>query len=486
MLGASIIILISAFSTKLSKRFNVPLLIIFLAIGMLVGSEGIGHVYFDDSNLAYIIATLALCFILFDGGLETQVKDIKPVIKEGASLSVMGVLLNAVFFAFPIYYLTKLNLAESFLASATVASTDAATVFFLLKFNNINLKYKLRNILEFESGSNDPMAYVLVLVFISVVKAEGGSFMYYVTFFFSQMLIGLAMGFLCGYLSEIILKRLKLKIEELYSIVLVGILLLTFSATNLVYGNGFLAIYILGIMLRSKKYLFKNSTLKFFSVISWFMQMILFICLGLLVFPSKLMGFAVVGIILALILVFIVRPASVFVTLYFFGKKLNRRSKFYISWGGLKGAVPIVFAIFVKVSEIPNSDVIFNLIFFIVIVSVLIQGMTLPFGAKWLNLNSEEDIIKDKSDSEELEYFEDQMLELNILGDSKFIDKHISEIRFPEDSLITLIKRGEEYVHPKGGTKIKLDDKLIIVCRNKIDFFNFVEEMYQPEVVGDR
>ena len=482
MFGVAIIILISAFSTKLSKRFNVPLLIIFLFIGMLAGSEGIGKIYFDDSNIAYIVATLSLCFILFAGGLETQVKDIKPVLKEGASLSVLGVLLNAVFFAFPIYFLTKLNLAESFLASATVASTDAATVFFLLKFNNINLKHKLRNILEFESGSNDPMAYVLVLVFISVVKAEGGSFVYYIIFFFRQMLIGFAMGFICGYLSEIVLEKLKLKIEELYSIVLVGILLLTFSATNLAYGNGFLAIYILGIMLRSKKYLFKNSTLKFFSVISWFMQMTLFICLGLLVFPSQLIGFTLVGIILALILVFIVRPASVFATLFFFGKKLNAKSKLYISWGGLKGAVPIVFAIFVKVSGIPNADIIFNLIFFIVIVSVLIQGTTLAFAAKYLKLDSEEEILKDKSETRELEYFEDQMLELNILADSKFLDKRLSEITLPEDSLITLIKRGEEYIHPKGSTKIKVNDKLIIMCKDKVDFFNYIEETHQPAV----
>jgi potassium/hydrogen antiporter len=298
------------------------------------------------------------------------------------------------------------------------------------------------------------------------------------------MLIGLAMGFICGYLSEIVLERLKLRIEELYSIVLVGILLLTFSATNLLYGNGFLAIYILGIMIRSKKYLFKNSTLKFFSVISWFMQMALFICLGLLVFPSKLLAFTHIGIILALILVFVVRPASVFATLYFFGKKLNARSKLYISWGGLKGAVPIVFAIFVLVSGVHNSGIIFNLIFFIVIVSVLIQGTTLAFGAKWLKLNSEEDVVKDGSETEELEYFEDQMLELNITEKSLILDKHISEIAFPEDSLITLVKRGKEYIHPKGNTKIKINDKLIIMCKDKVEFFNFVNELHQSEFSG--
>ncbi len=475
MFGVSIIILVSAFSTKLSKKFNVPLLIIFLAIGMLVGSEGIGKVYFDDNNIAYIIATLSLCFILFTGGLETQVADIKPILKEGASLSIFGVFLNAILFAVPIYFFTKLNWAESFLASATVASTDAATVFFLLKFNNINLKYRLRNILEFESGSNDPMAYILVLVFISVAKAEGGSFLYYVGFFLSQMAIGLGMGFLCGYLSEIILKRLKLRIEELYSIVLVGILLLTFSATNLVYGNGFLAIYILGIMLRTKKYLFKNSTIKFFSVISWFMQMILFICLGLLVFPSQLWQFSIVGIILALILVFVIRPLSVFGTLYFFGKKLNTQSKIYLSWGGLKGAVPIVFAIFVAVSDVPNANTIFNLIFFIVIVSVLIQGMTLPLGAKILKLNEdEEEVIKEKSDTEELEYFEDQMLELSVLDNSDYIDKEIKDIKLPDNSLIIFIKREDEYIHPKGNTKILVGDKLVIMCKNKVEFFDFI------------
>jgi potassium/hydrogen antiporter len=480
MLLFAIILLISAFSTKISKRLNVPVLVIFLFIGMIFGSEGVGKIYFDNADIAYTIASVALCFILFYGGLATSIREIRPILKEGITLSVLGVLLNAVLFAFPIFFFTKLNMIESFLASACVASTDAAAVFFLLEFNKVNLKHRLRNILELESGSNDPMAYVLVLIFISVINTKSNDVGQYVFFFFRQMAIGLAMGFALGYLTKFVLERLRLKIEELYSIILMGMLFLTFSLTNMLYGNGFLAIYILGIIIRSRKYLFKNSTIKFFSVISWLMQITLFICLGLLVFPSKLFDFMWMGIPLALVLVFIVRPLSVFGTLSFFGKKINKSSKLYISWGGLKGAVPIVFAIFVKTADIPYADTIFNLVFCIVLVSVLIQGTTLSFMAKILKLNSDKKmIIKHKSETEELEYFEDQMLELTIPENSRFADKKIHEFRMPEGALITLIKRDREYIHPTGQTKVHSDDKLIIMCKNKIDFFNYIDSLHK-------
>jgi potassium/hydrogen antiporter len=480
MIICSIVIIISAYSAKLSKRFNIPLLVIFIFIGMLLGSDGIGHIYFNDPDFAYLIASIALCFILFYGGFQTKIHDVKPIIKEGIALSVIGVVLNAALFAFPIYYFTKLNLLQSFLASSAVASTDAAAVFSLLEFSKIKLKYRLRTLLEFESGSNDPIAYVMILMFISIINAgtKSSSVSYYIIFFIRQMLIGAAMGFLLGYISKFILERLKLKIEELYSILIIGILFFTFSATNLLYGNGFLAIYILGIMLRSKKFLYKNSTIKFFSVISWLMQIALFICLGLLVFPTELIDFAYYGIPLALILVFIIRPICVFSTLAIFGKKYNAKSKIFLSWGGLKGAVPIVFAIFTMVAKVPGSNTIFNLIFFIVLVSVLIQGTTLTLGAKLLGLNEEKsDLIKEKSDTEELEYFEDQMLELNITEYSSFAGKKISEIDFPEETLITLIKRNNSYVHPKGKTVIEVNDQLVIMCKNKIDFFKYIDEL---------
>ena len=480
MLLFAVILLISAFSTKISKYFNVPVLVIFLFIGMLFGSEGIGHIYFDNANVAYAVASIALCFILFFGGLQTSISEVRPVLKEGIALSILGVFLNAALFAIPIYFFTKLNMFESLLASSCVASTDAAAVFFLLEFNKVNLKHRLRNILELESGSNDPMAYVLVLIFISIINTKSNDVVHYIIFFFRQMSIGLLMGFALGYLTKIILERLRLKIEELYSIILIGMLFFTFSLTNMLHGNGFLAIYILGIIIRSKKYLFKNSTIKFFSVISWLMQITLFISLGLLVFPSKLLDFIYCGIPLALILVFLIRPLSVFGTFSLFGRNMNSKSKLYISWGGLKGAVPIVFAIFVKTADIPYADTIFNLIFCIVVVSVLIQGTTLTFMAKWLKLNSDEKlIIKEKSETEELEYFEDQMLELTIPENSRFDNKRIFEFKMLEGALITLIKRGEEYIHPTGQTKVHSNDKLIIMCKNKIEFFKYIDSLHK-------
>ncbi|MCF7889156.1 MAG: potassium/proton antiporter [Victivallales bacterium] len=481
MLLFAIIILISSFATKISKKLNVPLLIIFLCIGMLFGSDGLGIIYFDNPNLAYVIATIALCFILFDGGLETQISAIKPVLKEGILLSVLGVLLNALLFSVPIYYITELSITESLLASATVASTDAAAVFFILKFNNINLKYNLRNILELESGSNDPMAYVLVLIFISVVNNPGnGSLINYILFFFIQMGLGFVMGIAFGICAKFILERLKLRIEELYSAAMIGILFFTFSVTNIINGNGFLAIYILGIILRSKKYLFKNSTIKFFSILSWLMQMILFVSLGLLVFPSELLKNTWWGISLALVLVLVIRPLSVFGSLMPFRKKIDIKSKIYISWGGLKGAVPIVFAIFVRTAGIDNSNVIFNLIFYIVVVSVLIQGATLNFGAKLLDLQVPENKrLKEKSEPEELEYLEDQLLELKISEDSNLVNKKIFEINFPEGALVTLVKRNSDYIHPTGQTKIHSGDKIIIMCKDKMEFINYIDELHK-------
>ena len=473
----SIILLISVFSTKISKKFNIPTLIIFLLIGMFFGSEGVGKIYFDNADLAYLIATTALCFILFYGGLETRFNEIRPVLKEGIALSVLGVLFNALLFAIPIYYLTKLNFTTALLASACVASTDAAAVFSLLEFNKIKLKYRLRNVLELESGSNDPMAYVLVLIFISLANSANETSIYYILFFVRQMVLGLVFGIAFGYAAKFFLRRLKLNIAELYSIVLVSLLLLTFSVTNMASGNGFLAIYILGIILRSKKYLFKNSTLKFFSVISWFMQIALFISLGLLVFPSKLMSFAWCGVALSLVLMFVVRPLSVFASLHFVNRKLTWKPKLYISWGGLKGAVPIVFAIFAKTANVPHSDTIFNLIFCIVIVSVLIQGMTLPFAAQILKLNASDELpVKESSDAEELEYFEDQVIEVTITANSKFIEKKICELGLPDGVMIVLIKREEAYIHPMGQTVIEEGDRVIVMCHSKKDFFDYLEK----------
>lgn len=474
MIIFSILLILSVYSAKISKRFNIPLLVIFIFIGMLAG-DGLGWIYYDDPDSAYFIATVSLCVILFTGGMETNLRVIKPIIREGISLSVLGVFLSVIFFAIPIYYLTDLGWKLSFLASATVASTDAAAVFSLLKFSGLNIKTRIKSLLEFESGSNDPIAFVMVILCISLVKGDNGSLWHYVYFFIREIIVGGLMGLLLGYLAEKFIERLHLKIEALYPILLLGILGFTYSATQLSYGNGYLAIYILGLSISSKKFLYKNSCVKFFSVMSWIMQIILFVCLGLLVVPKQLMDFAWIGLLLAVIMVFLVRPLSVFISLSFFGNKYSDRSKMFVSAAGFKGAVAIVFAIFTMVENVPHSDVIFNLIFFIVLVSVVIQGSTLKFVADLLKMTVVKiSSINHDTDTVDLEYLEDHMFEMTITASSPFLNKTFSELALPYEILITLVKRNDQYIHPKGSTRFKLRDRITIMCREKDNLLKYI------------
>ena len=473
----SILLILSVYSAKISKRFNIPLLVIFIFIGMFAGSDGLGWIYYDDPDSAYFIATISLCVILFTGGLETNVKEVRPIIKEGIALSVLGVFLSVIFFAIPIHYLTDLGWQLSLLASAAVASTDAAAVFSLLQFSGLNIKTRMKSLLEFESGSNDPIAFVMVILFISLVKGDNGSLWHYVYFFLREIIIGGLMGVLLGYLAEKFIERLHLKIEALYPILLLGILGFTYSATQLSYGNGYLAIYILGLSISSKKFLYKNSCVKFFSVMSWIMQIILFLCLGLLVFPKQLIDFAWIGLLLAVIMVFLVRPMSVFMSLSFFRKKYCAKSKLFLSAGGFKGAVAIVFAIFTMVENVPHSEIIFNLIFFIVLVSVVIQGSTLKFVADILKM-TEKDIssINHDTDTADMEYLENHMFELTITSSSPFLNKELSELMLPYEILITLIKRNDQYIHPKGSTKFRLGDRITVMCREKDNLLKYISK----------
>lgn len=478
----SILVILSVYSAKISKRFNIPLLIIFIFIGMFAGSDGLG-IYYDDPESAYFIATVSLCVILFTGGLETNFREIRPVMKEGLSLSILGVLLCVIFFAIPIHFLTDLGWALSFLASATVASTDAAAVFSLLKFSDLNIKPRIKSLLEFESGSNDPIAYVMVILCISFVKGESSSVTHYITFFIKELSIGLLMGLLIGYVFEKFIEKLSLKIEALYPILLLGILGFTYSSTELVHGNGYLAIYILGLSISSKKFLYKSICVKFFSVMSWIMQIILFLCLGLFVFPNQLIAFVWIGLLLALIMVFLVRPLSVFFSLSFFRRKYDYKSKLFLSSGGFKGAVAIVFAIFTMVENVPHSDVIFNLIFFIVLVSVLIQGSTLKFVADMLKMtNAHKPSIKHDTDTVDMEYLEEHMFELTISDTSPFLNKTLSELILPYEILITLVKRNGQYIHPKGTTRFKAGDHIIVICREKDNLLRYISKK-DPRVI---
>ncbi|MFA6867552.1 MAG: potassium/proton antiporter [Clostridia bacterium] len=397
LLIGSLLLFISIIVGKTSYRFGVPTLLLFLAIGMLAGSEGIGGINFDNPNIAQFIGIVSLNFILFSGGLDTNWKTVKPILKQGLMLSTVGVFLTAISLGTFVWLITDFTIYESMLLGSIVSSTDAAAVFSILRSKSLTLKTNLRPTLELESGSNDPMAYVLTLAFLNLVIHQDQSIGSIIPLFLRQMILGGVAGFGFGLLSKFIINRIKLGFEGLYPILVIALMFITFSLTDLVGGNGFLAIYICAVYLGNQALSHKKSILRMYDGLAWLMQIVLFLTLGLLVFPSRVIPFIGIGLLISIFLILVARPLSVFISLIFFKMKLSRR--FYISWVGLRGAVPIVFATYPLLAGIEKADMIFNIVFFISVTSVLIQGTTLSILAKWLHvLLPEKDKTIPKSD----------------------------------------------------------------------------------------
>ena len=342
LLIGSLLLLISIFAGKTSYKFGVPTLLLFLAIGMLAGSDGIGGIQFDDPKLAQFIGIVSLNFILFSGGLDTNWAAVKPILKEGIALSTLGVLLTAVSLGTFVWLITDFTIYESLLLGSIVSSTDAAAVFSILRSKSLALKTNLRPTLELESGSNDPMAYVLTIAFLTLVINQDQSFVSIIPLFLLQMILGGIAGFAFGIFSKYIINKIKLDFEGLYPVLVIALMFITFSATDFVGGNGFLAIYICAVYLGNQDLIHKKTILKMFDGLAWLMQIVLFLTLGLLVFPSEIIPHMGIGLLISLFLILVARPIGVFISLLFFKMRLKRR--FYISWVGLRGAVPIVFA----------------------------------------------------------------------------------------------------------------------------------------------
>lgn len=385
ILIGSILLLISIIAGRASYKYGVPTLLLFLGIGMLAGSDGIGNIHFDNPGIAQFIGVVALNFILFSGGLDTKIKEIRPVAKQGVILSTLGVFITAMTLGLFIWWLTDFTIYESMLLGSIVSSTDAAAVFSILRSKNMGLKDNLRPTLELESGSNDPMAYVLTIAFLSLVLNPEKSLTSVIPMFLSQMAIGAVLGIVFGYISKLAINKLKLGFEGLYPVLAIAMMFLSFSVTEFVKGNGFLAIYICAIYLGNQPIAHKENIFKMFDGLAWLMQIVVFLTLGLLVFPSQVIPIAGIGILISLFLIFVARPVSVFVSLAPF--RMGFKRKLYISWVGLRGAVPIVFATYPLIAGIEKAGMIFNIVFFISVTSVLIQGTTLGVVAKWLGLS---------------------------------------------------------------------------------------------------
>lgn len=484
LLVGSLLLFISTIAGKTSYKYGVPVLILFLAIGMLAGADGIGGIYFDDPKIAQFIGIISLNFILFSGGLDTNWKAVKPILKEGIVLSTLGVLLTAVSLGTFVWFLTDFTIYESMLLGSIVSSTDAAAVFSILRSKNIALKTNLRPTLELESGSNDPMAYVLTLAFLTLVMNQDAGVASIIPLFLQQMFLGAIAGFIFGKLSKNIINRIKLGFEGLYPVLVISLMFITFSATDFIGGNGFLAIYICAVFLGNQDLIHKNTILKMYDGLAWLMQIVLFLTLGLLVFPHEIVPFIGTGLIISLFLIFIARPVSVMLSLAFFKMKMRRR--IYISWVGLRGAVPIVFATYPLLAGIEKADMIFNIVFFISLTSVLIQGTTLSVVAKWLNvaLPDEEKKILEK-DKLILNIPKSAMKKYKIQPDYDAVGKQIVDLDFPSDTIIAMIKRDGKYHLPNGSTTIEANDILIVLSESQESMNNvnqWIHQQNQPQI----
>ncbi|MEM0518332.1 MULTISPECIES: potassium/proton antiporter [Aequorivita] len=465
LLVGSILLFISIIAGKTSYKFGVPTLVLFLGIGMLAGEDGIG-ISFNDPQIAQLIGIISLNFILFSGGLDTDWKAVKPIMKEGFALSTLGVFLTAIGLGTFVYYVTDFTIYESLLLGSIVSSTDAAAVFSILRSKNLALRANLRPTLEMESGSNDPMAYVLTIAFLGLVVNQDKGLAAMIPLFFQQMIIGTVAGFGFGKISKIVINRIKLDFEGLYPVLVIALMFITFSVTDFVGGNGFLAIYICAVFLGNQYLIHKKTILRMYDGLAWLMQIVLFLTLGLLVFPSQIVPVIGIGLIISLFLIFVARPAAVFISLIPFKMKLRRR--FYISWVGLRGAVPIVFATYPLLAGIDKANMMFNIVFFISLTSILIQGTTLSVVAKWLNVSiPSEEKIRTPSERFLEEHPKTEMREIGISNGNKVVGKQIVDIEFPKTAIIAMIKRNEKYITPNGSTVINADDVLIVLSENK-------------------
>jgi potassium/hydrogen antiporter len=459
----SILLILSIVASKVSSRLSVPTLLLFLGIGMLAGSEGIGGIYFDNAQLAQAIGVIALVFILFSGGLDTPFEAIKPILTRGVVLSTVGVFITAVIVGLFAVVLLDVSPAQAILLGAIVGSTDAAAVFSIFRTQRISLKGDTIPLLEFESGSNDPMAIFLTVGAIALISSPDMAILNIVGIFLQQAIIGGILGVLLGYLAVKIINNLRLDANGLYPVFTIALVLLAYSLPAALGGSGFLAVYLVGLILGAQNIVHKNSLSRFHDSIAWLMQIVMFLVLGLLVFPSELLPIAPIGIVISLILIFIARPVSVFIALI--RSRFSIPDKLMISWVGLRGATPIVLATFPLLAGVPQADTMFNIVFFVVLSSVLLQGTTIIPVARLLGVAtpfvSRPGLRLEATDDMQIT---SELIEITVPQYSPIIGQPLVQLSLPVDSLIVLIVRGQEAIVPNGNTTLQANDHLLMLA----------------------
>lgn len=462
LLIIAVLIILSIVITRFTHNLGTPTLLIFLAIGIAAGSEGIGNLYFDDVEIAQSVGILALIIILFTGGLNTKWNFVKGQIRNALALSTIGVFLTAVLLAGFLYLVLDFDPLICLLIGALISSTDAAAVFSILGSQSIKIKGEISPLLELESGSNDPMAIFLTIGTIQLITSPEAGFLSILSLFFMQMSVGFVFGLGLGYLLVLFINRFKFIYEGFYPVFLLASAYFVYSLTASIEGSGFLAVYIAGLMLGKNDFIHKKSSLRFFDGLAWLSQICMFIVLGLLVFPSELIPVIGVGLLVSAFLIFVARPLGVFLTLMF--SKFKTKEKIFISWVGLRGSIPIVLATFPMVAGVEKSDTIFNLIFFIVITSVIIQGWSIPKVAKFLGLASADDVqIRSPFEFEPLKRTNRILEDFFVPFGSTVSGKKLVDLNLPENALVVVICREEEFLLPRGDTQIFEGDILQVL-----------------------
>jgi potassium/hydrogen antiporter len=462
LLIAALLLVSSILASKITGRFGIPGLLLFLIIGMLAGSDGPGGIPFEDYALTQFVGVIALVYILYGGGLETRWRDVKPVLGNGISLATIGVLVTTFIVGVTATILFNLSFLEGLLMGAIVSSTDASAVFTVLKERALGLKGQIRPLLEFESGSNDPMAVFLTVGFITLLQNPMLPWYSVVPTFFQQMVLGVLFGLLLGRLAVVLINRVSLSFEGLYAVLSLALALLIYALTAVLGGSGFLAVYVAAMVMGNSEFIHKRSVLQFHDGVSWLVGIGMFLILGLLVYPHQLVPLIFPSLALALVLIFIARPISVYLSLI--SSKMSVREKGMVAWVGLRGAVPITLATFPLLAGVEDAQLMFNVTFFLVLSSVLIQSTSLPFVARLLGVR----VPLEQPSTLPLDYTptgrnRNDLVELTIPDDSVLVGQRIVDAHLPPEALVVLMLRQGEYIIPRGATELEARDTIQVL-----------------------
>ncbi|MBE3599712.1 MAG: potassium/proton antiporter [Limnochordaceae bacterium] len=464
LLAASTMVGLSLLTARAAGRFGVPALVLFLALGMLAGSDGPGGIYFDDPWLAQFLGVSALTVILFAGGLDTDWKRVRPVLWPAVTLATVGVVITAALVGLFARYVLGFGLVEGLLVGAVISSTDAAAVFMVLRSKKATLRGRLAPLLELESGSNDPMAVYLTVALIQMLVAPGSSPLRFAASFVTQMVLGGLLGYVLGRAGVGLLRRVRFEHEALYPLLAVTLAGFVYASVATLGGSGFLAVYVAGLVVGNSTLAYRRFLMRFSESLAWLAQIVMFLALGLLVFPREVAKVAGTGLVLAVFLMLVARPVAVLGILPLF--RMHGRDALLVAWVGLRGAVPIILATLPRLAAVPGAQTIFNVVFFVVLTSALVQGTSVPYVARWLGVaEPERRPRRAPLDLVPVEAVDTELLEFTVPQGSPLAGKAVAQLGLPQETLIALVGRDGRYRVPTGSTTVQEGDTLYILSR---------------------